>query len=425
MTKLEQREGNGKIILLNTKNLRWVRLKKEKFEDYCQNENKLKAFENFVEQKFGLFSGEMVLPRKSVYFAITGRCNLQCEFCTMNAGPFVNTKQDMSIDEIQNVVIPKLQEISPGKIVITGGEPFMREDIDEILEMFAQKFQIQRITLQSNGWTLCPNKVKWLSDKIGVLEISIEHIFEDQCLLEKMERVFEAVLPTQIMLSLSFVVDQKSEKYLEQAIEICQKYNASLTIRVVALVGRAKVNNAKDKMLQGENILKMQLRVVRYLLEKEYFDDGLVRNYFGELHPRRHCGAYGNILSIHPDGTIFLCGNFKNKEFSIGNIRIESTAELYANLAKKIESAKMEQKFCVDKIEECKGCWAQYFCSGPCAAETEENGGIPQNFMNKCFAIRALLHYSMFYYDIKLNRKENMLKLEEYLEDILEGRKTV
>ena len=178
-------------------------------------------------------------------------------------------------------------------------------------------------------------------------------------------------------------------------------------------------------MLQGENILKMQLRVVRYLLEKEYFDDGLVRNYFGELHPRRHCGAYGNILSIHPDGTIFLCGNFKNKEFSIGNIRIESTAELYANLAKKIESAKMEQKFCVDKIEECKGCWAQYFCSGPCAAETEENGGIPQNFMNKCFAIRALLHYSMFYYDIKLNRKENMLKLEEYLEDILEGRKTV
>ena len=55
----------------------------------------------------------------------------------MNSGPNVSVKDDLTVSEIKDMLIPKLQEIDPRKIVITGGEPLMRRDIFEVMEVFA------------------------------------------------------------------------------------------------------------------------------------------------------------------------------------------------------------------------------------------------------------------------------------------------
>ena len=162
------KEGNGKVVLLNAKNGHWVRMRKDKYDMFCCSEKNRKVFEELVEKKFGLLGEEKGQTRKSVYFAVTGRCNLQCEFCTMN------------------VLIPELLKVGPRKTVITGGEPLMRKDILEILDAFCHSFEKQRIVLQTNGLLLNADWVKKLADKIGVLEISIENIFDDLKLQKKM-----------------------------------------------------------------------------------------------------------------------------------------------------------------------------------------------------------------------------------------------
>lgn len=419
------KEGNGKVVLLNAKNGHWVRMRKDKYDMFCCSEKNRKVFEELVEKKFDLLGEEKGQTRKSFYFAVTGRCNLQCEFCTMNSGPHVSTKNDLNIDEIRNVLIPELLKVNPRKIVITGGEPLMRRDILEILDVFCHSFEKQRIVLQTNGLLLNADWVKKLADKIGVLEISIENIFDDLKLQKKMESIFEAANEADVLLSLSFVVDQNSEKHLEEAIEICHKYHAILTTRIITLVGRAKENNAGDKLLEEHNALKIQLKMVRYLLEKEYFDEGLTANYSGDIQPQRSCGAFGNVIAIHPDGTTFMCANFKDKQFSMGNVRENSMEELCEDLLKKTEDPKLEKKFCVDKILMCENCWAKYFCSGPCAAEVAENGGIPELVDSKCLSRKALLNYCMFYYEQKKSKKENLQFLAQYLEEILRGVRTV
>ena len=415
------KEGNGKVVLLNVKNGHWVRMKKDKYDMFCYNEKNRKEFEQYVEKHFSLLREEKEPMRKSVYFAVTGCCNLQCEFCTMNSGPHVSTKNDLSIDEIRDVLVPELLKINPRKIVITGGEPLMRKDLLEILDVFSHSFEKQRIVLQTNGLLLNVVLVKRLADKIGVLEISIENIFDDLKLLKKMENIFESAKEADILLSLSFVVDQNSENHLEEAIEICHKYHAILTTRIVTLVGRAKENNVGDKLLGKHNALKIQLKIVRYLLEKEYFDEGLIANYSGDIQPQRSCGAFGNIIAIHPDGTTFMCANFKDKQFSMGNVRENPMEELCEDLLKKTEDPELERQFCVDKITMCESCWAKYFCSGPCAAEVAENGGIPEQVDNKCLLRKALLKYCMFYYERKKSKKENLQFLAQYLEEILQG----
>lgn len=184
------KEGNGKVILLNVKNGHWVRMKKDTYDRFCYSEKNREALEKYVENKYGLLNEEKDFMRKSVYFAVTGRCNLQCEFCTMNSSPYVSTKNDLTANEIKDMLIPKLQEINPRKIVITGGEPLMRRDIGEVLDVLAMAFDKQRIVLQTNGLLLNPELVRGLADKIGVLEISIENIFDDKKLLSRMEEIF-------------------------------------------------------------------------------------------------------------------------------------------------------------------------------------------------------------------------------------------
>lgn len=166
-----------------------------------------------------------------------------------------------------------------------------------------------------------------------------------------MESIFEAANEADVLLSLSFVVDQNSEKHLEEAIEICHKYHAILTTRIITLVGRAKENNAGDKLLEEDNALKIQLKMVRYLLEKEYFDEGLTANYSGDIQPQRSCGAFGNVIAIHPDGTTFMCANFKDKQFSMGNVRENSMEELCEDLLKKQKILNWKKVLCGQNID--------------------------------------------------------------------------
>lgn len=419
------KEGNGKVILLNPENGHWVRIRKEQYAAVYHNKDKQSKFEEYVNDKYGLLNKEKDLRRKSVYFAVTGCCNLQCEFCTMNSGPHVSRKNDLTLSEIKNMLIPKLLEINPRKIVITGGEPLMRPDILEILDLFSEAFEPRRIVLQTNGLLLSTGLVEKIAGKIGILEISIENIFEDKKLLDKMENIFKSAKVNGIVLSLSFVVDQETERYLEKAIDMCHKYHAFLTTRIVTLVGRAKENNKKDKMREDYNVLKTQLKIVQYILEREYLEEELTSNYSSAIQPQRSCGAFGNIIAIHPDGTTFMCSNFKDHQFSMGNIREHSMEELCDDLQKKIENPELKRKFCVDEINMCKECEIKYFCPGPCAAEVAENGGVPEFVDSKCMLRKALLIFSMFYYDNKKSKKENLQFLVRFLKDILRGQQSI
>ena len=94
----------------------------------------------------------------------TYRCPMQCKMCDIWQNPTEKSK------EIQ----PKELELLPNvKFVnITGGEPFIREDLDEIVEVLFKKSP--RVVISTSGWF--EDRVIKLAEKypnIGV-RISIE-----------------------------------------------------------------------------------------------------------------------------------------------------------------------------------------------------------------------------------------------------------
>ena len=72
----------------------------------------------------------------SLHWSVTGRCNLKCRHCYMSAPDY--KYKDMSTAECLQV-IEQMDLAGVPAVSITGGEPFLREDIWTLLETFSKK----------------------------------------------------------------------------------------------------------------------------------------------------------------------------------------------------------------------------------------------------------------------------------------------
>jgi len=69
------------------------------------------------------------------HYGITHRCDLTCKMCGI--WRYGNKKEELSLDEIQ-VVAKRLASIGVVQVSLGGGEPFAREDLPEICEIFTK-----------------------------------------------------------------------------------------------------------------------------------------------------------------------------------------------------------------------------------------------------------------------------------------------
>lgn len=81
-----------------------------------------------------------------VQFYITPRCNLACEQCNII---YADAKHhEMNIDQI-NLVAKNLKKIGVNIVLLIGGEPFVRRDINKIVKAFTD--QSIHVRMQTNG----------------------------------------------------------------------------------------------------------------------------------------------------------------------------------------------------------------------------------------------------------------------------------
>lgn len=103
--------------------------------------------------------------------AVTDRCNLRCFYCMPAEGiDYAPRKELLSFEEIIRICKAfASQGIS--KIRITGGEPFLRKDMMQLLERIAEVDGIEEINITTNG-TLLEGRVKDLK-AIGIKSVNL------------------------------------------------------------------------------------------------------------------------------------------------------------------------------------------------------------------------------------------------------------
>lgn len=111
----------------------------------------------------------------SIRLEVTSQCNLQCEYC--HNAEYSNKKDDMTVEEILQLIQNIKQQYPINKILLTGGEPLINKDICRIIAQISQLGI--KADLVSNGTLLTEEMVKKLENSgLKRIRLSIDELGE-------------------------------------------------------------------------------------------------------------------------------------------------------------------------------------------------------------------------------------------------------
>lgn len=291
-------------------------------------------------------------------FAVTYRCNAKCHMC--NTWQFPTEKSEE--------VTPKDLEKLPGGYRfanITGGEPFLREDIDDIVEVVLSK--TKRLVISTNGYYT--DKIIRVAEKffprVGV-RISIEGLPTANDELRGIKNGFDHGLRTLLMLRSMGIDDigfgiTVSDRNAMDMLELYELAESMGLEFATAAMHNTYYFHKFDNAFQNVGVISDQFKKLSTRLLKTtrvkswfraYFNYGLANYVRGN--PRLlPCEVGSDLFFMDPFGEIRPCNGM---EMSMGNIKEKSFEEIWNSP----EATRVREA-----VKDCKKeCW-MVGCAGP------------------------------------------------------------
>ena len=282
---------------------------------------------------------------------VTYRCNARCTMCNRYKAPS-NPKEELTIETIRK--LPPMYFTN-----VTGGEPFIREDLPEIIEALSEKSD--RIVISTNGFFT--DRILQLCrrfPKVGI-RISIEGLEETNNRIRGLEDGFNRGYTT-------------LKKLVEMGMKdvgfgmTVQDSNAADLVPLYRLSDELNMEFATATLhnsfyfVENHNIIHDRLKVAKNFEElinlllassspkkwfRAYFNHGLINYMFGEqrLLP---CDMAFDTFFIDPYGDVMPCNGTREKEV-MGNLNQMEWNELWQS-----SQAELVRK----KVRSCsRKCW--------------------------------------------------------------------
>jgi cyclic pyranopterin phosphate synthase len=128
--------------------------------------------------------------------AVTDRCNLRCQYCMPAHGiDIVDRKELLTFKEMYRIT-RVLSELGVNKVRLTGGEPFVRKDFVNFLEMLSFNDKLDEINITTNGAIISKYISKLEELKIGTINLSIDSLSKENFAKITRRNVFDEVYKT-------------------------------------------------------------------------------------------------------------------------------------------------------------------------------------------------------------------------------------
>ena len=325
-------------------------------------------------------AGKSVAPRLLTY-TVTFRCNARCIMCDSWK---LKGHHDLEIEEIESIFrqLPRLDAVR-----LTGGEPFVRTDLLEIVELVVRYLRPFGIHITSNGFLtdriieLCEKRSRVVPLQIMIsmdgLAEQHNHIRGNKNAFGCAMKTIESLIPLRRKLNLDLVVNQtivdaegmEQYKALHAVLkpkkirhQVVMAYDASATYALERgkdlapkQAGQFTTFGAfSPEMFEGFFMrIRRDLRSEPWWARrvKEYYLKGMEQRLSGEgmakdfFNPK--CVALRSHIRIFPNGDIPTC-QFNSRV--VGNLRQTSFHEIW-------ESDGMQQQR--EWVDRCAGCWAE------------------------------------------------------------------
>jgi len=305
----------------------------------------------------------------TAYLHITNRCNFSCYGC-YSSNSSRNVKADLSPIEIKKI-LKNIKNLGIKNILISGGEPFIYQDLKEVLRYAKEEASFERIVIGTNGSLCTQEALRNISQYVDGLVIAIDGFnIQNQTYLRDRGSY------------------QKSITAIENAILM------GLNTTMLPTLHRSNFKKLRDYKFLADN-LGSHLAFSLLTPSKRDFDlDGIVLSnddFFDlvesmaetdqvaindlpadvtNLAFKENCGAGTRLISIDPQGDIFPCHMLHNDELYMGNA-LEISEDEFRSRQQTINQYLVR----VEEREGCVDCGYRYFCGGGCFARSYFTSG--------------------------------------------------
>lgn len=329
--------------------------------------------------------------KKEINFEITRRCNLNCKHCSR---PFTNSvDSELSFEEISYFLHDLKRFNTWSHLRINGGEPLMREDFVEILNMIEKlKFTYSIFT---NGTLINKRLVSYFKSLkyLTEIQISLDGSTEKTNDLIRGKGIFEKTVRGLDYLFLGGLKHKVSLSFTPNKLNLPEvpdiiKLTLKMGIKKINFSWLQKAGNA----IQSWKLLCLNFNqkkwLTNYLYEKSVrLKDKIemTRVNCHEINLKKetlfnYLCDIGITPTITYDGWVYPCSMYYDIEyFKIGNIRKNNLQEIMNGERFKNIKKEFIQRYL--KIEKCKGCSWVGICFCGCAVLAYlEKGTIYSNY---------------------------------------------
>ena len=211
---------------------------------------------------------DKILPPRSLIFPVTYRCNARCLMCNIWEK---DRGQEMSLEDLERAfsdnLFRKIQNVN-----ITGGEPTLRKDLNQIVGLIIDKMpELRKITLTSNG--LNTDRVVNSSAEISeicskndidfLVGISLDGVGEVHDEIRNSPRAFERTSETilriqelqrlrhnNMRLSVNCTITRKNLYDLENVIDWCDRYGVHVNFIIAEFSENFYLNKDMEEQLR-------------------------------------------------------------------------------------------------------------------------------------------------------------------------------
>jgi cyclic pyranopterin phosphate synthase len=204
-------------------------------------------------------------PAKDLRISVTDRCNFRCTYCMpLDQYEWINKKEILTFEEITRLANLFIN-LGVDKIRLTGGEPLVRKDLDQLVAKLAALPRLGDLCLTTNG-SLLAEQIEALSAAgLKRVNVSIDTLdsekFKRMTKRGELEKVLEGIFAAKKHglkpIKLNAVVERGvNDDDIIPLVEFCREHGFAMRFIEYMDVGNAN-NWTSEKMVSKKEILEI------------------------------------------------------------------------------------------------------------------------------------------------------------------------
>ena len=379
------------------------------------------------------FAEEPIL--KSLCLHVAHDCNLRCGYCFADTGDFGGHRALMSKEVAQKAIefaIKGSKKRHNLELDLFGGEPLMNMPVVKFIVDYDRKREKEtanniKLTLTTNGTLLTDEIVTYLNDNRVMLVLSLDgskkthdhmrpypgHLGSFDKAVEGFKKVIESRRGRNYYLRGTYT--HYNPHFADDVLAMLE-VGSEISMEPVVGTNEPYVLTEDDWQIldkEYEKLARIYLDKRRKGIPFDFFHFNVALDN-GPCVAKRlaGCGAGHEYYAITPEGDIYPCHQFVGREqYKMGTLDM--------GIVKK----DMVQYFIhmhVMKKEECRTCWARFFCSGGCHANADlVNGTIEKPYEYGCKIQRkrlemAIIVQALLTEDVREGKKDERPVIDNF-----------